>query len=162
MPGYELGRPSEDSRRTSKDSYSSWEGFSDEQDETTKSIPASTSKMSTLGTVDSHLDIASDWTDSEDSTEIGKRRNGVAIEYIKGREYEVEIIYQVKPSPDYMHSMLETILHLHVQEPLPGDILAFLTGQDEIETLQAELENHAEKLVKAVPKMKVMPLYGAL
>ncbi|KUJ24088.1 P-loop containing nucleoside triphosphate hydrolase protein [Mollisia scopiformis] len=125
MPGYEFrASSSKSSRRTSKDSYSSWEGLNEH--------------------------------------ELGKKKNGVAIEYVQGREYEVEIFYKTHPQPDYMHSMLEKILHLHVQEPLPGDILAFLTGQDEIETLQAELESHAAKLIKTVPKMKVMPLYGAL
>lgn len=165
MPGYELPRTHEkkDSRRTSKDSYSSWEGISDDEHKnTTTTDQAPKPSMATSQNADTDFEVPSDWTDSEDDFVTGKKRNGVAIAYVKGREYEVEIIYRANPCPDYMHTMLETILHLHVQEPLPGDILAFLTGQDEIETLQAELETHAAKLVKTVPRMKVMPLYGGM
>ncbi|KAE8447579.1 hypothetical protein EG329_010550 [Mollisiaceae sp. DMI_Dod_QoI] len=159
MPGYELDAHSLwGSKRSSKDSFSSWEGFSDDQGDTAKSTPDS---LATPQVTNSDIEVE-DWVDSDDEFEVGKKKNGVAVEYIKGREYEVDIIYQANPSPDYMHTMLHTILHLHIQEPLPGDILAFLTGQDEIETLQAELESQAEKLLKTLPRMKVMPLYGAL
>jgi ATP-dependent RNA helicase DHR2 len=161
LPGYELDRVPRHSRQISKDSYSSWEGFSEDQDETSRTTPVATTGLTPHG-ADFDFEVSSDWTDSEDGTELGKKKNGVAIEQVKGRAYEVELIYRRNPSQDYMHTMLEIILQTHIQEPLPGDILAFLTGQDEIETLKAELENHAEKLVKAVPKMRVMPLYGAL
>ena len=88
--------------------------------------------------------------------------SGVALEYVEGRQYEVKVWHETKPSPDYLHSALQTVLRLHVSEPLPGDILAFLTGQEEIETLQAQLEQYATNLAKEVPRMKVMPLYGSL
>ncbi|CZR50556.1 related to ATP-dependent RNA helicase [Phialocephala subalpina] len=168
LKGYELGPGGpKDPRRISEDSFSSWEGFSDDQEDTAKSGSASASRTTAARGADreSDSDIEIDydnWEDSDDEFEVGKKKNGVAVEYVKGREYEVELFYKATPQSDYMQSMLEQILHLHVQEPLPGDILAFLTGQDEIETLQAELQSQAEKLVKTVPKMKVMPLYGAL
>ncbi|KAF8856943.1 P-loop containing nucleoside triphosphate hydrolase protein [Acephala macrosclerotiorum] len=167
LKGYELGPGGpNDPRRISEDSFSSWEGFSDDQEDTAKSTSASESKVAAKAIdreSDSDIEIDYDnWEDSEDELEVGRKKNGVALEYVKGREYEVELFYKANPQPDYMQSMLEQILQLHVQEPLPGDILAFLTGQDEIETLQVELESQAEKLVKTVPKMKVMPLYGAL
>ncbi|PSS23024.1 hypothetical protein M430DRAFT_97844 [Amorphotheca resinae ATCC 22711] len=86
----------------------------------------------------------------------------VAVVYVKGRQHKVRVYYDVKPSTDYLQNMLQTILKLHTTEPLPGDILAFLTGQEEIETLQGQLEHYAGILAKTVPRMKVMPLYGAL
>ncbi|KIN04739.1 hypothetical protein OIDMADRAFT_157006 [Oidiodendron maius Zn] len=86
----------------------------------------------------------------------------VAVEYVEGRQYDVNIFYEVKPSQDYFQNMLQTILKLHTTERLPGDILAFLTGQEEIDTMQTQLEQIAANLVKTVPRMKVMPLYGAL
>ncbi|PMD25209.1 P-loop containing nucleoside triphosphate hydrolase protein [Hyaloscypha hepaticicola] len=88
--------------------------------------------------------------------------NGVAVEYVQGRQHEVEVFYELDPVPDYLHNVLQTILRLHVKEPLPGDILAFLTGQEEIETLQTQLEGYAGNLVKTLPKMKIMPLHGSL
>lgn len=90
------------------------------------------------------------------------KNNGVAIEYVRGRQYEVEIIYEAKPTLDYLHTILQTVLQLHVTEPLPGDILVFLTGQDEIESLRSALGDQAEKIGRTLPRMKIMPLYGAL
>lgn len=87
---------------------------------------------------------------------------GVAFEHVEGRQYDVNIFYEVTPCQDYLQNMLQTILKLHTTEPLPGDILAFLTGQEEIETIQTQLEHYAANLVKTVPRMKIMPLYGAL
>jgi ATP-dependent RNA helicase DHR2 len=160
------------------ESFSSWDGFSDsDNDETSKQAPIKKLAKSypsphKVNAVTSTRDNGAEYGSSEGAMihhedEIGRLNkdisdNGVAVEYIQGRQYEVDIIYEVKPSQDYLQDMLQTILQLHVKEPLPGDILAFLTGQDEIETLQFELQSYAEKLVKTLPKMKVMPLYGSL
>ncbi|PBP27038.1 ATP-dependent RNA helicase Prh1 [Diplocarpon rosae] len=154
----------------SNKSFSSWEGFSDSEEgagsrkasadfsavkgkRSIKSPPgpplSGNSQSSTSGEISHETD--------EHSLE-----NGVAVEYVRGRQYEVDIIYEVNPSPDYLHTILQTVLQIHVTEPLPGDILVFLTGQDEIESLRTELEFYAEKIVKTLPRMKVMPLYGAL
>ncbi|KAK0118751.1 putative ATP-dependent RNA helicase dhr2 [Cadophora gregata f. sp. sojae] len=90
------------------------------------------------------------------------KHNGVAVVYVRGRQYDVEIIYEGKPTQDYLHTILQTVLQLHMTEPLPGDILVFLTGQDEIESLRTALSDQAEKIVKTLPRMKIVPLYGAL
>jgi ATP-dependent RNA helicase DHR2 len=92
----------------------------------------------------------------------GVARNGVAVEYVEGRQYQVNVFYDSSPNPDYLDSMLKVILKLHTTQALPGDILAFLTGQEEIETLQNQLEHYATLFTKGVPRMKVMPLYGSL
>jgi ATP-dependent RNA helicase DHR2 len=165
--------------QSSEESFSSWDGFSEsDSDESSKQAQLKKPTKSSPSTDKSHgtpsapnvngtehgLSEAAliHHEDEIESLDKDILDNGVAVEYIQGRQYEVGIIYEVKPSQDYLQDMLQTILRLHVQEPLPGDILAFLTGQDEIETLQAELESYAEKLVKTLPKMKVMPLYGSL
>jgi ATP-dependent RNA helicase DHR2 len=166
---------SDNSRRTSNQSYSSWDGFSDTDSERNKSKKETkrtkvdetqslmkackpTAKEST-NEVDSDI---SDIGSNEEPGIPGVSPNGVAVQYVQGRQYEVEILYEANPSQNYLDNILKTILQLHVKEPLPGDILAFLTGQDEIESLQIQLQDYAEKLVKTVPKMKVMPLYGSL
>lgn len=169
---------SDGSRRTSNQSYSSWDGFSDSENEGKKSKKSKTArdeakingsspakqlgkqsvKVSNNGGGSDTEEIGSE----EDPGVPGVAPNGVAVQYVQGRQYEVEILYETNPSQNYLDNMLKTILQLHVTEPLPGDILAFLTGQDEIESLQTQLEGYAEKLVKTVPKMKIMPLYGSL
>ncbi len=54
-----------------------------------------------------------------------------SILYI-GRRFPVDIYYTKAPEADYIDACVVTILQIHVTQPL-GDILVFLTGQEEIE-----------------------------
>ncbi|KAI0017644.1 P-loop containing nucleoside triphosphate hydrolase protein [Xylariomycetidae sp. FL0641] len=81
---------------------------------------------------------------------------------IKGRQYPVDIQHTDKPVPDIQEALLKQIFKIHVQEPLPGDILAFLTGQEEIESAQRLIEEYSATLASDVPKLLVYPLYGQL
>jgi ATP-dependent RNA helicase DHR2 len=166
---------SDQSRRSSNESFSSWDGFSDSDDESNSSV-SSTPKFEKISAASSgsspislHGVNSSDPHEELSDTEAqlgaskgGVSENGVAVEYVRGRQHEVDIFYEANPAPDYLHNVLQTILQLHVKEPLPGDILVFLTGQEEIETLQAQLESYAVSLLKTLPRMKVMPLHGSL
>ncbi|KAF7890329.1 hypothetical protein EAF00_008644 [Botryotinia globosa] len=88
---------------------------------------------------------------------------GVAIEEVKGRKFKVDLYYDKPADPsNYQETMFKRIASIHVTEPLPGDILVFLVGQEEIEYMQTRLEALAESLSKEVPRIKVIPLYGAL
>ncbi|KAG0651067.1 putative ATP-dependent RNA helicase prh1 [Hyphodiscus hymeniophilus] len=156
--------PSSSPGSGSTEAYSSWEGISSSDESDSKD------KEKTPITNGSRVkDITGDSPSMEDIKEsrIGLfdgdvAESGVAVEYVEGRQHDVKVWYETKPSADYLHNVLQTILRLHISEPLPGDILAFLTGQEEIETLQAQLEQYASQLTKAVPRMKIMPLYGSL
>ncbi|CAK5088168.1 unnamed protein product [Meloidogyne enterolobii] len=63
--------------------------------------------------------------------------------------------------PDYVQTTVDTILRLHREEP-PGDILAFLTGQDEVEQACKLLEGSVKSLPKDLDKLLILPLYGGL
>jgi ATP-dependent RNA helicase DHX8/PRP22 len=52
---------------------------------------------------------------------------------IPGRTFPVEILYATKPETDYVEASLTTVMQIHLSEPA-GDILLFLTGQEEIDT----------------------------
>jgi ATP-dependent RNA helicase DHX8/PRP22 len=52
---------------------------------------------------------------------------------IPGRMFPVEILFSNEPEEDYMSASLLTVQQIHLQEPA-GDILLFLTGQEEIDT----------------------------
>jgi ATP-dependent RNA helicase DHR2 len=82
--------------------------------------------------------------------------------HIRGRQYPVHIQHAPKPVPDLQDGMLRAVFKLHTEEPLPGDILVFLTGQEEIEAAQRLLEEYAATLASNVPKIKVLPLFGQL
>ncbi|KAI2636151.1 helicase associated domain-containing protein [Xylaria nigripes] len=81
---------------------------------------------------------------------------------IEGRQYPVEIKHTDKPVPDIQEALVKKIFDIHLQEPLPGDILAFLTGQEEIEAAQRLIEEHCATLASNVPKLIACPLYGQL
>ncbi|KAI0385787.1 P-loop containing nucleoside triphosphate hydrolase protein [Hypomontagnella monticulosa] len=81
---------------------------------------------------------------------------------IKGRQYPVEIKHTNRPVPDIQEALLKQIFDIHMHEPLPGDILAFLTGQEEIEAAQRLIEEYSATLASDVPKLLVCPLYGQL
>lgn len=80
---------------------------------------------------------------------------------IPGRTYPVEILYTKAPEADYMDAALITVMQIHLSEP-EGDILLFLTGQDEIDTAAATLYERMKSLGPAVPEMIILPVYSAL
>ncbi|ERF70431.1 hypothetical protein EPUS_04709 [Endocarpon pusillum Z07020] len=88
--------------------------------------------------------------------------------HIKGRQYPVKVIYTPAPVQDVLDSALHTILHIHTHEPLPGDVLVFLTGQETVENLaslcqEAHLSlSQDPKTRSTIPKMLVLPLFAAL
>lgn len=51
---------------------------------------------------------------------------------IPGRMYPVETLYTPKPVQDYLTAAIDTVLKIHKEEA-EGDILLFLTGEEEIE-----------------------------
>lgn len=86
----------------------------------------------------------------------------VAICRIEGRQYPVEVIYSPKPVQDIVDASLHLIFQINYKEPLPGDILVFLTGQKSIESLEELVKRHALDLHPDLPRLQVLPLFGAL
>ena len=64
---------------------------------------------------------------------------GAKIVFIEGRRFPVDIHYTLDPVSDYVEGVMTCVMHVHDTQP-EGDILAFLTGQDEIETTQRLIE----------------------
>jgi pre-mRNA-splicing factor ATP-dependent RNA helicase DHX16 len=54
-----------------------------------------------------------------------------------------------------------TVIQIHISQD-PGDILVFLTGQDEIEAAQESLEETARKLGTRAMELIVCPIYANL
>lgn len=70
---------------------------------------------------------------------------------VEGRQYPVDILYTPTPVQDYIDSALRTVFQLHYTEPLPGDVLVFLTGQEEIETLGKLINSFSKEMDKKIP-----------
>ncbi len=79
--------------------------------------------------------------------------NHISTCFVQGRQYPVKTIYLPQPTQDWVESALKTIFQIHYKEPLPGDILVFMTGQDTIEGLEKLVKDYAEGMDKDVPKV---------
>ncbi|XP_052142753.1 probable pre-mRNA-splicing factor ATP-dependent RNA helicase DEAH5 [Oryza glaberrima] len=80
---------------------------------------------------------------------------------IPGRTFPVEILYTKQPESDYLDAALITVLQIHLTEP-EGDILLFLTGQEEIDHACQCLYERMKGLGKDVPELIILPVYSAL
>ncbi|CAL9230322.1 unnamed protein product [Arabidopsis halleri] len=80
---------------------------------------------------------------------------GVPLIKVPGRLHPVEILYTREPERDYLEAAISTVIQIHMSEP-PGDVLVFLTGEEEI-------EDACRKIVsKLGDQVKVVPLYSTL
>lgn len=82
--------------------------------------------------------------------------------YISGRQHPVEILYSPSPVQDFIDAALRTLFQIHYKEPMPGDILVFLTGQETVESLEKLINEYALGMSADVPKILVLPLFAAL
>ncbi|KFK28491.1 hypothetical protein AALP_AA7G003000 [Arabis alpina] len=84
---------------------------------------------------------------------------------IPGRTFPVEIRYSKTPCEDYVETAVKKAMEIHVASPL-GDILIFMTGQDEIEAVCYSLKERMEQLVasstREVTNLLILPLYSQL
>ncbi|EED95910.1 ATP dependent RNA helicase [Thalassiosira pseudonana CCMP1335] len=80
---------------------------------------------------------------------------------IPGRTFPVEILYTKEPESDYLDAALITIMQIHLSEPA-GDILLFLTGQEEIDTACETLFSRMKALGDLAPELIILPVYSSL
>ena len=80
---------------------------------------------------------------------------------IPGRTFPVEVLYSREPETDYLDASLITIMQIHLNEP-PGDILLFLTGQEEIDTACEVLFERMKSMGSDIPELVILPIYSAL
>ena len=81
---------------------------------------------------------------------------------IPGRRYHVDIYYTKEPEADYIEASVVTALQIHLTQPVNGDILVFLTGQEEIETAREMIYTRTKGLKGKIPNFVVLPIYSAL
>ncbi|KZZ94850.1 Helicase-associated domain protein [Moelleriella libera RCEF 2490] len=89
-------------------------------------------------------------------------RESLHVLHIQGRQFPVQVSHEAQAIADVQDSLVKRIFKIHAEEPLPGDVLAFLSGQEEIEAAKKSIEEHATTLPSNLPKIKVLPLYGQL
>ncbi|KAF3958377.1 hypothetical protein ACB098_10G068400 [Castanea mollissima] len=80
---------------------------------------------------------------------------------VPGRLHPVEIFYTEEPERDYLEAAIRTVVQIHMCET-PGDILVFLTGEEEIEDACRKITKEVANMGDQVGPVKVVPLYSTL
>lgn len=98
-----------------------------------------------------------------DAQKFQRYFNDAPLLAVPGRTHPVEIFYTPEPEQDYVEAAIRTVLQIHATEP-EGDILLFLTGEEEIEDAARKISLEADEMVREADAgtMKVYPLYGSL
>jgi len=80
---------------------------------------------------------------------------------VPGRTHPVEIFYTPEPEKDYVEASVRTVVQIHQYEE-PGDVLLFLTGEEEIEEACRRVRSEVDNLGDSVGPIMVYPLYASL
>jgi len=98
-----------------------------------------------------------------DAQKFQKYFNDAPFLPVPGRTHPVEIFYTPEPERDYVEAALRTVLQIHATEP-EGDILLFLTGEEEIEDACRKIRLEADEMIREADAgpLVVYPLYGTL
>ncbi|KAL9589182.1 MAG: hypothetical protein Q9203_002032 [Teloschistes exilis] len=133
-----------------QEEHEEWSGFSDESvgnEVTVRSSPISAKPVEVAAVSENRIHPDSPY---------------IATCHIEGRQYPVRVIYSPEPVQDFVDASLHTIFQIHYKEPLPGDILVFLTGQTTVESLEHLVAEYATGMRADVPKLLILPLFAAL
>ncbi|KAF8508196.1 putative PRP16-RNA-dependent ATPase [Gautieria morchelliformis] len=79
---------------------------------------------------------------------------------IPGRTFPVEIFHSKSPCEDYVDSAVKQVLQIHLSLP-PGDILVFMTGQEDIEITCQVVNERLPQLDDPAP-LAVLPIYSQM
>jgi pre-mRNA-splicing factor ATP-dependent RNA helicase DHX16 len=80
---------------------------------------------------------------------------------VPGRKFPIDIYYTPAPEANYLAAAITTVFQIHTSQP-QGDILIFLTGQDEIEAAEQQITDVARKLGSRVRELIICPIYANL
>ncbi|KAK9864204.1 hypothetical protein WJX84_006796 [Apatococcus fuscideae] len=85
----------------------------------------------------------------------------VPVFRIPGRTFPVETMFSKTPQEDYVDAAVKQAIAIHLGHP-EGDILIFMTGQEEIESTCFSLQDRLERLGEGVPELLILPIYSQL
>lgn len=95
------------------------------------------------------------------ATKFSEYFDDAPIFNIPGRRYPVDIYYTPAPEANYLAAAITTTFQIHTTQG-KGDILIFLTGQDEIEAAELEISETARKLGSRIKELVICPIYANL
>ncbi|KAA8528994.1 hypothetical protein F0562_033518 [Nyssa sinensis] len=97
-----------------------------------------------------------------DGEKVSRFFSNCPVLNVPGKLFPVEILYSTERPSSYLEASLKTAIDIHVREP-EGDVLIFMTGQDDIEKLVLKLEERIQRLEEgSCMDAIVLPLHGSL
>lgn len=96
----------------------------------------------------------------------------LSIFTIPGRTFPVQVLYTRQTPTDWVEAAVKQVISIHVSQG-PGDILVFMTGQEDIETccsairerlclLIQEAKTQGSEKVRRLRKLSILPIYSQL
>lgn len=80
--------------------------------------------------------------------------------FIPGRTFPVDVMYHKSAVEDYVDSAVHQVLSVHVSMDA-GDILVFMTGQEDIEVTCELIQKRLDAL-NDPPKLSILPIYSQM
>ena len=80
---------------------------------------------------------------------------------IPGRTFPVSIMFSTEDESDYLDQAIITAMQIHTEADA-GDILLFLTGEEEINTACEKIDEYMKQLGPKVPKLIPLPCHAKL
>ena len=105
-----------------------------------------------------------------DSEKFSAFFSGAPVFTIPGRVFPVECFYAKANPRDYVQAAVDQAITVHAnQASVPGDILIFLTGQEDIEACCVLLADRLEQVMSkrneddiVIPPLTILPMYSQL
>jgi pre-mRNA-splicing factor ATP-dependent RNA helicase DHX38/PRP16 len=95
-----------------------------------------------------------------DSEKFSSFFGNVPVFKIPGRTFPVDALFHKTPCEDYVDATVKQILTVHLSHP-PGDILVFMTGQEDIEAT-CDITRERLEQVEGAPQLLMLPIYSQL
>jgi len=96
-----------------------------------------------------------------DSDKFANFFGGVPVFTIPGRTFPVETFYARTTAEDFVDAAVQQALTIHVQQG-KGDVLIFMTGQEDIEATCYLLADRASQIGENCPPLTILPIYSQL
>lgn len=101
--------------------------------------------------------------DDDETAEDGGAIGGSVgrIISVEGRAFPVDTHYLAEPCENYLERAVKTVFDIHTTEG-EGDILIFLTGREDIDTVMEMIADRMPSLAQDTDKLLPLPLYAGL
>lgn len=98
-----------------------------------------------------------------DVDHFSKYFDSAPVLYLPGRAHPVQVLHSKQHQDDYMFSAIATLFEIHKTSPLQHDVLMFLTGKDEIDSMIHQIRTIGKsKDMTDYPPLRAWPLHSAL